>query len=303
MLTRVAPKLPPAPLWLPFMAGPYRPAMGLIARPQSALTVFGDDYPEQMAARRALLATRRGEVFGALAGSEAARDEALRVVVSHLLADRSDLFARADGGIVNRITGERWRTDPPAIDPLELAGRLVQEDICLLRLDEGTAVLVAAVLCFPSRWRLADKLGRDMAAIHAPVPLYAEALERPVARFMRNLKPGRLVERFNWTIHDGEDLFQPVPPESRAVAAGAVGTELHLRVERQTLSLLPRSGAIMFTIRTRQVRLEEVMAVPGAAADLAGAVRGLPAEVAAYRSMAPFRDALLAALDRAFSPR
>ncbi len=303
MLNAAPPELPASPLWLPFAPGPYRPAMGLIARPPADLTAFGADYPPQMAERRALLDHRRTEVFGALPGSEAARREALRVIVDHLLADRAPWFATSGAMLENRLTGERWNLAAPDCDPLELAGRLVQEDLCLL--DPAAAVLTAAVLCFPSRWRLADKLGRDLAAIHAPVPLYAERLERPVARFIAALAPDRLVERFNWTIHDGSELFQPVPHVASGppVTAATAPARLHLRVERQTLNRLPETGAVLFTIRTRQAALAEVMAVPGAAAALAEAVRGLPETVAAYRGIAPFRAALLAALDRVAPPR
>jgi hypothetical protein len=298
LLNAAPPALPASPLWLPFAPGPYRPAMGLIARPLAELTAFGADYPAQMAERRALLDLRRGEVFAVLPGSEAARREALRVIAGHLRADRAAWFAEPGGMLENRLTGERWNLAAPEGDPLECAGRLVQEDLCLL--DPDSAALTAAVLCFPSRWRLADKLGRELAAIHARVPLYAERLERPVARFIAALAPGRLVERFNWTIHDGSALFQPEADGAHgpAVTAETAPARLHLRVERQTLSRLPETGAVLFTIRTRQVALAEVVTVAGAAAALAAAVRGLPESVAAYRGIAPFRAALLAALDR-----
>ena len=60
-----------------------------------------------------------------------------------------------------------------------------------MREEEAGLRLIAAVLCFPSRWRLADKMDRLMGAIHGPVPFYADRLARPVDRFMRLLKPGR----------------------------------------------------------------------------------------------------------------
>jgi hypothetical protein len=70
-----------------------------------------------------------------------------------------------------------------------------------------------------------------------------------------------------------------------------------LRVERQTLSVLERTGAVLFTIRTHVYPLRRVVAAPGAAARLAEAVREMPAEMRLYKSFAPFRDALLAYLD------
>ena len=37
-------------------------------------------------------------------------------------------------------------------------------------------VFTAGVLCFPSRWRLMEKIGKPLSAVHGPVPLYADRL-------------------------------------------------------------------------------------------------------------------------------
>lgn len=299
MLGPMRQALPPSPRHLPVDPGPYRPAMGLIARPLSALTEFAEDYPAQMAERRDLLASRHDAVFGALPGSEAARAETLSVIAAHLATDRAEWFTRDGDMLVNHLTGEAWRLDDPGCDALELAGRLVQEDLCLLAPDdEGALRLVAAVLCFPSRWRLADKLGQRMDAIHGPVPRYAEKLGRPVDRFLGLLKPGRLVERMNWSVHDDPALFQPAGHGATeidpTITAANAGARLTFRVERQTLSRLPESGAVLFTIRTHQHALAEMVASPEAASILHAAVTALPPDVAAYKSVGPFRESLLA---------
>ena len=49
-----------------------------------------------------------------------------------------------------------------------------------------------------------------------------------------------------------------------AVTAESAGQRLHLRVERQTLSRLPRTGAVLFTIRTHMKRLDHFEGRPGA---------------------------------------
>ncbi|MGC9270745.1 heme-dependent oxidative N-demethylase family protein [Acidiphilium sp.] len=284
------PPLPPVPVYLPFEPGPHRAAMGLMACPPAALTLFDADYPAQMALRRELLASRPAEVFAALPGSAAMRAEALEVIVAHLLADRGGWFRRDGGVLENRLTGEAWVLAAPPCDPLEMAGRLVVEDICLLA-PEMPARLVASVLCFPSRWRLAEKIGRELAAIHGEVPLYAERLERPVDRFIGLLKPGRLVERMNWSVHDDWALFQPEGHAAAALTAADAAAQLVLRVERQTLSRLPASGAVMFTIRTYQYALETVVS-RGGAAGLLAAITGLPDSLAAYKGIGRFRAVL-----------
>ena len=72
---------------------------------------------------------------------------------------------------------------------------------------------------------------------------------------------------------------------------------MFLRVERQTLSLLEQTGAVLFTIRTHVYPLRRVAAVPGAAARLAEAVRAMPQEMHLYKSFAPFAGPVLAYLD------
>ena len=117
---------------------------------------------------------------GGAAGSEAACREVLDQLAGFLPERFPDRFERAGAELVNRDSGDRWTVDGDVRDPLDIAGRLVQEDLCILQDVEGELRLTAAVLCFPNRWRLSDKLGRPMLAIHAPVPSYAERLGKPV---------------------------------------------------------------------------------------------------------------------------
>ncbi|MCW8305852.1 DUF3445 domain-containing protein [Acidiphilium sp. PA] len=292
--TEPVPPLPAEPMYLPFQAGPHRASMGLVSQPLDALTAFDRQYHMQMAMRRDLLDTRHDEVFAARQSSAAMRAEALDVLVAHLLADRAGWFSRSGRTVVNRLTDEQWHVDAPPCDPLELAGRLVQEDLCLLAPEPGLP-LVAAVLCFPSRWRLADKIGQPLAAIHGPVPLYAERLATPVERFIEKLRSGRLVERFNWSIHDDPALFQPHAhgeDTHGAITADDAGTRLTLRIERQTLSRLPATGAVLFTIHTHQQSLARIAAIPGAAAELRTTVANLPPDVADYKGVTRFAAAL-----------
>jgi hypothetical protein len=57
-------------------------------------------------------------------------------------------------------------------------------------------------------------------------------------------------------------------------------------------------GTIVFGIRSHVTPLREVTALPGEAARLAAAVRGIPPELERYKSLRPFRAALLDYLDR-----
>ncbi|HEY0418617.1 MAG TPA: DUF3445 domain-containing protein [Acetobacteraceae bacterium] len=293
--------LPPQTVHLPFEPGPYRMAMGLVACPPTALIELDDQYLPEMAERRALLDERHGEVFAALPESEAAAAEVL-ATVADVLSIRFPGFFRRDGVMLhNHLTNESWSLADPPLAPLELAGRLVQEDLCVLLPGPEGPVLVAAVLCFPSRWSLAEKLGRKLAAVHGPVPFYAERLARPVDRLLDQLRAGKLVQRLNWGLTDDPALFQPAGHGRRdlneRITAENAGETLFLRVERQTLSRLPASGATLFTIRTHRYQLARFGRTPEVAGRLAEAVRAMPPEMQLYKSMLPFRAALLEWLD------
>jgi hypothetical protein len=72
---------------------------------------------------------------------------------------------------------------------------------------------------------------------------------------------------------------------------------MFLRVERQSLRRLPRSGAVVFGIRTYVYPIGMIASDPAVAARLAAAVRGLPEELANYKSVGVVREPLLEYLD------
>lgn len=293
--------LPPQAVHLPFSAGPYRMAMGLVALPPDELIELDERYPAEMAERRQLLGERHAQVFAAVPGSEPARRAVLDRIADVLPRRHPTLFTRDGATLHNHITGEAWNLADPPLDPLEVAGRLVQEDLCLLAPGPDGPILAAAVLCFPSGWSLAEKIGRPLAEIHAPVPLYGETLAKPVDRFTRALKPGKLTSRLNWSLSDTPALFRPKGHGRRdfnsRVTPENAGEMLYLKVERQTLSVIDDAGGVLFGIRVHCYPLARIAARPELAAELASAVRGLPESLTLYKSFLPFRAALLGWLD------
>lgn len=291
----------PQKIYLPFETGPYRMAMALTTVPESAWFEIDARYADEMAERRRLLAEQHEDVFGALPASDAARAETLAMVVANLTTHAPQWFQR-DGDILhNALTGEAWDLSAPACDPLELAGRLVQEDLCIIQTDEHGPHFTAAVLCFPSRWRLHEKLGKPLVAVHGPVPFYAQRLATPVDRFMAKVKPGHIASRLNWSVLDDAAMFQPGGKwrvaNNAAITPDNAGETLYLRVERQTLRRLPQSDAVLFGIRVHSYRLATAITTPDAASRLAEAVRALPEETVHYKSLKAYGPALLAWLD------
>jgi hypothetical protein len=227
--------------------------------------------------------------------------ETLHEVAANLTAYAPQWFTRDGKALSNALTSECWDLAEPPCDPLELAGRLVQEDLCIIQQGNEGPLFTAAVLCFPSRWRLHEKLGKPLASVHGRVPHYAERLAAPVDRFMARVKPGHIASRLNWSVLDDPAMFQPAgkwrEQANSAITSDNAGEGLYLRVERQTLRRLPQSGAILFGIRVHSYPLARAITTPEAASRLAEAVRALPEATVHYKSLRAFGPALLAWLD------
>jgi hypothetical protein len=136
-----------------------------------------------------------------------------------------------------------------------------------------------------------------------------DKLQPSLTRFFRRLSPSTPVARNNWLIQvlpptpvpassqQSSDAREPL--EELAWAEGTLGPEdflgtcprpappeplperMRLRVEHQTLRRLPRSGAIVFTIRVYMTPLEELET--GEAGRLAAAVRGVKEQEVVYK--------------------
>ena len=284
--------------YLPFEGGRFRLAMGLMPLAPGGWIEIDAHFAYALAAKRALLETRHDDVFTALPGATAPAAELLSLLAAHLPQYHPEIFRRTGDLLDNIVSGERWDVARSTLHPLDMCGRLVQEDFCVLQEDGGAYCLIGATLCWPSCWRLADKIGRPLAEIHAPVPGYAATLERPVYRLFAHLKPGRLTWRLNWTVVEDPAPFQPERIAGHVpITADNAGARLWLRVERQTLRRLPVTGAVVFTIRTYITRIDAAVGDAAAAAELAALLCDTPAATLAYKQIAPFQVALLAWLD------
>lgn len=169
----------------------------------------------------------------------------------------------------------------------------VQEDLLVLVPRDGAFVLAGGGLFFPSLWQLHDKIGKPLLDVHDPVPHYAEQIGGKVNRLLTRLPEAAPVMRFNWTLHDTPDLFHPVK--------GAGGNDLYLRSERQTLSKLPQTGAVLFTIKTELALLDDVIAdEPAWARYLYDAISAMDAGMLAYKFVsAHYADRVLMRLKSA----
>ena len=287
-----------AAVHLPFAGGRFRLAMGLQPVEEYAWFDLGQNLSCVLDAKRALLDSRHSEVFQALPAADMAASELLCLLAEHLSRYHAALFRKDGDQLANLVSGEIWNIAEPPLHPLDLAGRLVAEDLCLLQSRESNLVLVGASLCAPSRWVLAEKIGQPVRAVHAPVPGYDGALGQPVDQFLAALKPGRLFRRFNWGIADDPTPFQPMAAApARDITAANAGEKLWLRVEQQTFRRLPETAAILFAIRTTITRLDQAIQSGTGAGDLAAAIREMPPAMQDYKRITPLAAPLLSWLE------
>lgn len=276
--------LPPEEMPWPFDADEYRMSMGLRSLDPAAWTTLDWSCPALMAERQRLLDSKPEAVLRRLPGMEAAETELSALMLDHLLSRHSGLFGISPAGILNRLTG---KTVTAAGDPLARLNALAPEDYCLLRRMAEGWVLSAAILCFPNRWKLSEKLGKPLLGIHAPVPGYPAVLANPVDRFLDGLRPGRGVWRTNWALNDDPALFQPEETSHRDprddITRDNAAERLVLRVERQTLVKLPDSGSVAFGIRTYQRPIGTLTGPQ--ARQFAAVLRSVPAETARYKGL------------------
>jgi dimethylamine monooxygenase subunit A len=265
--------------YLPIDGRPQRMTLGLRPLDLDDWLDVDDQYAADLDEKRRLLRDRHSRVVAHRPAGDAGSAETLALISGWLAQHHPGLAAPPDS----------------RLHPIDAAGRLVQEDLCLLVREAAGWVLGAASVCFPSRWDLAAKIGRSVSQIHGPVPDYAQ-IEAAVDQSMDRLSVERPRWRLNWTILPAPELHQP-PAPSRTPPEAYPGLDgLWFRVERQTLRRLPVTGAVLFTIRTYRAPLAGIVADPVVAADLAATLRTVDPAHAGYKGWQQILDPLLADL-------
>ena len=212
--------------------------------------VVDDAYGGQMARRDRLIAALPGVVLGQLPQGLAAAAELYDLVIGRLSLAPG---YRVGAGSVVRPDGVEVALDRAA--PLATLGRLCQEDLCLLERQGDQHVLTGAVLCFPASWSLAEKLGRALVGIHAPVKDYDADMARRVQRMFDVIRPGQALWRMNALVYVDPELHQP--KTESAPRTDRRGGQ-YVRAERQSFVRLPVTGAVLFAIHTYVVRLDSL---------------------------------------------
>ena len=173
-------------------------------------------------------------------------------------------------------------------------GEFWEGDYLLLKCDDdGEIRLYGGCLCFPSSWRLSDKVGKPIQFIHGPVPKLNQSIGQGIHKFLAALKPGIASLRHNWGLARSPELNQHPDRAIPRLDAGVSADEVWLRVEHQALVALPKSRGILFGIRVVNHPLSEVKSDSVAAARLCRALETMPEEMARYKGLATARERIM----------
>lgn len=190
-------------------------------------------------------------------------------------------------------------------EPMEYITRQCQGDFTLLDQREDSLWMDAGIATTQADWSLDFDVGMNFMEWHGPVPLAHEAhvFDRAL-KFLLNLQQDSPVRRLNWTmtinprLDTSPENYHKWGKDRASVTADNVSKKVHLRVEVQALWRLPRSNAIVFSIRAYLISLEQLVTIPKWARRLHRVLKTLPPELIDYKGITRYRNVTIDFLSR-----
>lgn len=225
-----------------------------------------------------------------------------------ILAERASWMAETPGrylrvlpegsaAVHEAIAFMRTQQGRGACPPAQAAVVLEPDWIVLAGDAERLHPVIGGAVIFPSRWALAEKIGRPLHEVHAPVPGLQSSLGTQISTFLQRLAPQAAWERENWGLSADPSLNHHPAITIRRLDAAATLETTWLRLERQFLTRLPATNAILFGIRVTNHRLDHLAALPAVASRLARALATMADDVARYKGLHEARSSLISALE------
>ncbi|EGV63957.1 hypothetical protein CANTEDRAFT_113990 [Yamadazyma tenuis ATCC 10573] len=186
---------------------------------------------------------------------------------------------------------------------------MVQDDLAvMMESDNGEYILKAGAVILPGFWKLEDKYNQTLENIHThgDVPKFKEKLQSPMEKFFIRLTCDKAVVRNNYFLQTDEELgwsssigdeFGEKVGWYTADEANDI-SKIHLRSERQSLRRLPKSGAIVFTVRTYFIPISKLVEEPYIPRRLLNGIQSWEEDVQEYRGYTKFKDILLPYLEQ-----
>lgn len=309
----------------PYKDKPYRLTMGITKLDAQDWLLLEDSYLTELEEKSKILTNTntkypadkdlRGSTFFESPEADHAIREFYDVTMTYMCTKYPIYFKKGEKGIHNTITGEHVPLSSANHSRTELQealARVIQEDFIILLKDPSRGdekygdeyFFKAGVFAFAAGFDPKDKFDKALTSVHAPIPGYEEKLKKLMNRFFDRLNPYEMVTRSNFSVQTHDKYY--VDNDNKGYHndySTEVPTfdenELHYRSERQVLTKLPESGAIVFTIRT-YLHPFKMFAdrFPEDGRRLASAIRYLPQDMANYKGAEKWGDSAKLYLDR-----
>ena len=258
---------------------------------ESWLEIDGLFFAE-IAEKKKLLKNKRSDVLITPSSSFSIQKEVLTTILEHLQLFHANLF-NINNETVEIIKTKETYNHQKFSNPLELASLLVQEDLIIMKQIEEDYHLESASLCAPTRWSLQDKYRESLSKIHKEVPGYEQKIGKRVDSIFSNLPDDKIFERFNWSIFDSPELFQPINSKTLVEIQNLRPQELFIRVERQTIRRLEQSKSVLFTVRVHVDPITVILDSKRSIEDLITAISNLDLDMKNYKVITPFEENLI----------
>ena len=270
------------------------------------------NYLERTTLRKKLIIQHPEICMGTSETGNPAIRELYEEVMLDLIPKRITKMYRTECDVFhNLVTGSRHRISSALSDPVSMLGHLaenVEEDFYFMVPDaQEEFVLQGFVGCFPQGFLPTTRVGMSVSEIHKPVPGYEGRLKKGVQRCFERMERGQSVKRLNvgssnvhnevssnsaqWAIQcNHSELFLPFDGANTVKASNSPCTQVELdplasflRVEHHTLTCLPRTGTIVFAVRSYLTSLAQIRD-EGSGPTLAEACESMPEKFGVYKN-------------------
>lgn len=285
-------------------------------KPEDDLIEIDDHYAKEIQLKKQILGNDHRYYYRSTPGYENAQWEVLDLILTDMSRSNSKLFhlTKSDNNWhwKNSVTGDEIKFEfgnPSTLpcEPLDWVGRQVQEDLVLLG-NDSDASMVAGQLCFANGFSLDDKFGQPFLTIHAPAPRMIVPTMDAAQKLIDRLPPLRSIWRASWNFKISDELDLTSRHNTRyktemdrispTLDSDNIGDKLFIRIERQTLTRLPKSGCILFGIHTYINLLADECADKERADSILKVLQTTPREMLDYKAITPFEGALVTYLER-----
>ena len=257
---------------------PFRLNMGLRSLEDALWLEGGSDLNQQIVERLTLAEESQEVVYQELPGYRPAIEELVSRIAKNLSDFHHDVYEVTRDSVT--YLPESIAFDLSAPDVLLRLAAIIGEDLVVLSREENEWKIVAGAVLFPSRWKLSEKIGKGMDAVHTPVPGFAEALAPYMTATFDKITADRPVWRKNWSLHSTADLHQPT-----SIHTPATPENYWWRTERQTLTRAACGEFLYFTIRNRAEPLSWITESPESAELFAQTLESLLPETIEYKGL------------------